>query len=798
MSVDHSRHDNNSLIYSVAALVLIIFSLFHTEENRSMPFLMVHLGKVSSQEEFYFFVYTFSVLVERLPDETAARQLVKANKWLSETVVKKMQSGTARLLVKELLSNLELSPSERKTKYNNLLLELISWVYSSTSSKVSVDARVTLIRAYILYQKLGLKWRALYTLRDVKRQSTDQQVSFQAELLIGEIVADHQEEENRKLLSSSLNVSKLLQFQVDMAKFVDLILSIFDKYAIFWSCLLQRWPPLTTLKSLGQQILKSTSLLKSTFTSLSSSSPSASSSLKTSALYSQYLLHVQQDVQESSRLQQKVISTLTGSNKVDAVVANGERECVFVVGGEPEGLGVVKGVSSEVLEVFGFLEEQIVGVGVERIMPYSIGKWHLTWMRKFFADGKERVMNKQRRVYPIVKEGTIIPCQLSIKIHPDFSNGLNIVGVLKPEPNSEDNPTMLIDGNSGNILAVNTMCKDMFGISPENCEGAEFNSFPINITQVIPRFSTVTEFISKYSENLTINTKFLQTIQGRSFNSIDNLSAYGSHAVKVINFAEQFYLDEDFHSIEVTFKPSDLLLQKSGSNIFLPSGQMHTTSNLNQVTLNFLTSANLQDIPPSQLTPSMGEEHGSNRKMDFERGAKDYRGSAQEISTPKVPVVKVHYEELRDNEDQHKGHSNQLLQSKKTLFASKKSTLLTKPNGISKVGPTRSRGRQKTAAELQEEEDEEENSRLERVRRFRELQADKHQIKRTARLVVAEWGMFGIILLSWALGMTLYLVQQQLAKRLDLHLSLARAAEPRNRLVAEISYLNSLLIIAQQ
>lgn len=97
-------------------------------------------------------------------------------------------------------------------------------------------------------------------------------------------------------------------------------------------------------------------------------------------------------------------------------------------------------------------------------------------MDRAFEQNRSEMINKERRLYCLHKTGTIVPCLMVVKIVPDTSDGIKLLGLLCPDNDQssyyEDTfgiirkaGRLLVNADNGEILGVSQECLS-FSIPP--------------------------------------------------------------------------------------------------------------------------------------------------------------------------------------------------------------------------------------------------------------------------------------------------------------------------------------------
>ena len=145
--------------------------------------------------------------------------------------------------------------------------------------------------------------------------------------------------------------------------------------------------------------------------------------------------------------------------------------CIVIASGDRNSTGIILDMNIEASTTLEFTRNELIGANLTTFIPKVYADHHNYWMNRYFENNKETIINTQRRVYAMNRRGFMIPCDLLVKVIPDLSSGIRIVGMfskinLRTQPNR-----ILIDANSGDIVGITKEVYENFGIHPALCYG---------------------------------------------------------------------------------------------------------------------------------------------------------------------------------------------------------------------------------------------------------------------------------------------------------------------------------------
>jgi PAS domain S-box-containing protein len=85
----------------------------------------------------------------------------------------------------------------------------------------------------------------------------------------------------------------------------------------------------------------------------------------------------------------------------------------------------------EMTGLLGYTPEMLLGENVNKLMPWIIGKNHSAYIKRYFETAKSEVIEKERQLFAMDKEGYLVPIILLVKTIPHLKRGLTFIGMIK-------------------------------------------------------------------------------------------------------------------------------------------------------------------------------------------------------------------------------------------------------------------------------------------------------------------------------------------------------------------------------
>ena len=104
--------------------------------------------------------------------------------------------------------------------------------------------------------------------------------------------------------------------------------------------------------------------------------------------------------------------------------------CIVIASGDKQSIGVILDMNIEASLTLELTRQELIGANLTTFIPKVYANHHNYWMNRYFDNNRETIINTQRRVYAMNRRGFIIPCDLLVKIIPDLSDGIKIVGMF--------------------------------------------------------------------------------------------------------------------------------------------------------------------------------------------------------------------------------------------------------------------------------------------------------------------------------------------------------------------------------
>jgi len=374
--------------------------------------------------------------------------------------------------------------------------------------KFPKSSRLHILYAYVQREKLKNKFKALFEIMiaDENKPTIEEEFSIHRyKNIIEEAII---ESDNKISENKGVNVNIIVDFENKFVEFQTVIGNSVELHLDFWRELLENNPEIQKLQSLGSMITRSVEETNKHFKILTSINPNQVKMLKT---FGNFLKDIVNDEAEAAKILEKA-----EYNDRTAVVnkqfldndrlkyGENSNTCIITISGALKSMGIITNTNNEITRILGYTKTELLGQNIVYIMPRFFSEIHDGFMRNYFESSDAKVIAIERVVFPLDKNGYIMPCTLMAKILPNLSDGLKLVGFLKEldtnvninkeqevEIEEDEAHYVMYDGNTGIIHGVTYGCRVEYGIHAKLMEGADTGNSEFTIENIFPEISQI-------------------------------------------------------------------------------------------------------------------------------------------------------------------------------------------------------------------------------------------------------------------------------------------------------------------
>ena len=74
--------------------------------------------------------------------------------------------------------------------------------------------------------------------------------------------------------------------------------------------------------------------------------------------------------------------------------------------------------------LLGFKKNELLEQNINRIIPRVIGDVHEKFMRRYFDTSESKLIDRERNIFCLHKNGYLVPCTIMIKVLPNLDDGI--------------------------------------------------------------------------------------------------------------------------------------------------------------------------------------------------------------------------------------------------------------------------------------------------------------------------------------------------------------------------------------
>ena len=402
------------------------------------------------------------------------------------------------------------------------------------------SASLKLYLAFFQYHKMKSYWKPIYLLMQITNSKCSLLEEFTAHRTLILIEKQLRVQDETTKAEVDLDVTKVVKFTYHFKKFMHYLKTSVENSLEFWYELANENPDAKKFMSLGSSILNLDKVIKMKFEDL------LKFDIKKSQLYYVYAGYIKDvmhdednnvDIIDKAERLTKSGAVLGQSydeleKEVNSIADTPNRMSIIEVSGSEESLGEVLSASNSTWQVFGYKPQDLVGKNISTLMYAYFAEKHDTFMRGYFYNEKTNVVNLNRMIFPRHSSGYITCCKLLLKVLPDLSKGVRLVGILTEcdqsnlkmidgvGENKENNeisilsqPVHLIQliHNTGEIIGISESCNLEFGLKASLFDRSLSSNAP-DIQLLIPGLltpSNMQEIKSEKGFNCMIDTSLL-------------------------------------------------------------------------------------------------------------------------------------------------------------------------------------------------------------------------------------------------------------------------------------------------
>ena len=161
--------------------------------------------------------------------------------------------------------------------------------------------------------------------------------------------------------------------------------------------------------------------------------------IKTLELYGGYLLDIENNVKEASKIYDRMIYIFRDKKKkIKKMNLDSENVAIILMSILYKDRGRVIGVNAEACKLFRYTKSEMVDQPIEKFMPKFYSIHHKDFMARFLRHGTSSILGNKRKIFILNKQSFVQSCTLFVKILSSIDEGFQVVGFVSSKELSSE------------------------------------------------------------------------------------------------------------------------------------------------------------------------------------------------------------------------------------------------------------------------------------------------------------------------------------------------------------------------
>ncbi|KRX01222.1 hypothetical protein PPERSA_05622 [Pseudocohnilembus persalinus] len=503
---------------------------------------------------------------------------------------------------------------------------------------VQKSSKLFLLESFILTERLNNIYKSLKQLmlaETCKPKISESFAILQTQNMIEEniITEDMRNEQNR-----DMDVTVTVHFEQQFVQFMKYIEKSVEVHLDFWQELLDKNPEVQKLQILGMQITSSIDKVEQEFKNLKELNEN---NIRTLINYGFFIRDVVNDETEANKQFVDNQKSKFGENSNCGII---------IMSANLKTRYHVKNINYDTTRLYQFTKYDLLNQNIKKkIMPRQFGIIHDQLIDHYMDTSQPIIIGKETLLFPVNKDGYIVPSYLLIKILPNLEDGMQFVGFLKEQDEQYTYPyEQIVDSDTThyliyktdgmqNIVGMTQSVYEMYGIHVILTNENSTMSKEFSLDLIIPE----------------INDPKVQKDMATEKGSIVNINTYTiqqhfliSEDISVQDDLQQMEQNEDINQID---GEEDQQLQQQSTIDGDQKNQASTSQLQNQTSLKDPEKQGLlNNYPSSQNNKFESELVGSN--LNYRKGQIRIN-LVQQFQRYGVSLNVLKFKEIREDED---------------------------------------------------------------------------------------------------------------------------------------------------
>lgn len=323
---------------------------------------------------------------------------------------------------------LGLSKDQEYTYWSNLYFEIL---LKSRRMKREANHAIFL-QAYANIGLIHNKYRVIAIVMELcskKLGFLENYAHYRLKKLVEESLFTEEDEQDKQL-------DRIVEFEKQSNVFVNQISKVALAKRKIFKELTSEQPNLNNLNKYSNIITENKDQVSKTYDILMKLSEN---NIKTLELYGGYLLDIENNIKEASKIYDRMIYIMRDKKKkMKKMNLESENVAIIVMSVLYKERGKVVGVNTEACKLFRYSKGEMVNQPIEKFMPKFYSIHHKDFMARFLRHGTSKILGNKRRIFILNKQNFIQSCMLFVKVMSSIDEGFHIVGFLNSKELQSD------------------------------------------------------------------------------------------------------------------------------------------------------------------------------------------------------------------------------------------------------------------------------------------------------------------------------------------------------------------------
>jgi PAS domain S-box-containing protein len=499
--LDFDGVDNIGLFFLIVGAPFISATYLKILEAKKWSLMTTEFKALKKDEDVEMYIIVLLGLIEHRETPTKRIQLEGLLKLHVKNCSKKEEDCICLTLTRDNLKEDD-APDKQRMWYL-----FVRSVIDDGIEKFPKTPRLHMAHAFISHEKLKNKYKALFELMKTEENKPNIQEEFSIYRYKNLIEEEMVEYDLRSTETKGIDVNVIVHFQNKYVQFQSAIEKSVSLHLDFWRELLEDSPDIQKLQSLGSKITNHVEITTEQFKKLTEMN---ANHIRCLQIYGNFLKDIVNDDVEGQRILEKA-DYVDKSSMVNKQFIDNDRlkygenssTCIVTCSGNPAQMGHVNNVNNEITRILGYSKSDVLNQNINKIMPKVYADIHDSFMRRYFETSEAKLIGSERLVFPVNKQGYIVPCSLMVKILPNLDEGIRVVGFLKDvegatsynkgdfDSDEKVHYIMYGGGDSSNnvIYGITQSCLQAFGIPASLVYGNNSSNNEFTLDSIFPEMN---------------------------------------------------------------------------------------------------------------------------------------------------------------------------------------------------------------------------------------------------------------------------------------------------------------------